>query len=398
MGDKELLDTYMERLLEIENGEKFKQCLQCGVCSASCPYGMTTKFTPRKMILGLRAEMTDVKPNILEELLESGAQWLCTSCYACSSRCPSQIPITDAIIPAFRELSLLEGNPPEELATALQHTSRYGNPFKESPKKRGRWTKDLDFDVKLLRDEPADVLFIPGCFGSYHRRCQEVSKAMAQILKKLEVDFAILGKDEKCIGDNNRLVGEFGLFEELVEKNIKAMKINEFNRIVSIDAHAFHSLKNEYTKFGFSKPVLHHTEFLAQNLDALKDMSNELDYTVTYHDPCYVGRRNGIYEEPRKVIRSIPGVELVEMRRIKENALCCGGGGGGVWLDSYIKEFMKERPAENRVKEAAATGADILVSACILDIPMFEDALKVTGLEDQIVVKDISELVLEAIK
>ncbi len=390
-SNSEMLETYMERLSKIEDGDKYKQCLQCGTCGGSCPYGIATKFTPRKMILAVRAGM-------LSELLESGAQWLCTSCYACSSRCPSQIPLTDAIIPAARELSLLEGNPPEELATALQHTARYGNPFKESPKKRDRWTRDLDFDVKLLKDGPADVLFIPECFGSYHRRCQEVSKAMAGIFNKLGTDFAIMGKDEKCTGDSDRLSGEFGLFEELVEKNVKAMEKGEFNKIVTIDAHAFHSIKNEYPRFGFTKPVMHHTEFLAENLDALKDMFNELDYTVTYHDSCYVGRRNGIYDQPREVIQSIPGVKMVEMKRTKENALCCGGGGGGVWLDSFIKEFMKERPAEDRVREAAKTGADVLVTACILDIPMFEDALKMTGLEGEIVVKDISELVFEAIE
>jgi Fe-S oxidoreductase len=390
MLDTEMLETYMERLSEIQDGEKYKQCLQCGTCGGSCPYGIVTKFTPRKMILAVRA-------NLIGELLESGAQWLCTSCFSCSSRCPSKIPITDGIIPAARELSLLEGNPPEELARALMNTARYGNPFKESPKKRDRWTKELDFEVKLLRDKACDVLFIPECFGAYHRRCKEVTKAMAEIFNKLGTDFAILGKDEMCIGDSNRLSGEFGLFEELVEKNIKAMSTNDFSRIVTIDAHAFHSLKNEYPKFGFSKPVLHHSEFLAENLETLKDMFRELDYTVTYHDSCYVGRRNGIYDAPRDIITSIPGIKFVEMRRIRENSLCCGGGGGGVWLDSFIKEFMKERPAEDRVREAAKTGADVLVTACILDIPMFEDALKLTGLEDQITVKDISELVLEAI-
>lgn len=386
-----MLETYMKRLSVIEDGEKYKQCLQCGTCGGSCPYGIVTKFTPRKMILAVRA-------NIIGELLESGAQWLCTSCYSCSFRCPSKIPITDGIIPAARELSLLEGNPPEELARALFNTHKWGNPFKESPKKRDRWTKEVDFEVKLLKDSPADVLFIPECFGAYHRRCKEVTKAMAEIFHRLGVDFAILGKDERCIGDSNRLSGEFGLFEELVEKNIKAMSVNDFSRIVTIDAHAFHSLKNEYPRFGFSKPVLHHTEFLAENIEVLRDMFKELDCKVTYHDSCYVGRRNGIYEEPRRVIRAIPGVELIEMKRVRENALCCGGGGGGVWLDSFIKEFMKVRPAEERVREAAKTGADVLVTACILDIPMFEDALKMTGLEGEIVVKDISELVLEAIR
>lgn len=392
-ADSSMQDTYFERLSEIPNSDKYRQCLQCGTCGGSCPYGIATPFTPRRMILAIRA-------NIIDELLESGAQWLCTSCYTCSYRCPSKIPLTDGIIPALRELSLLEGNPPEELAAALVNIARYGNPFKESPRKRINWTKELDFEIKILsaKEKSTDVLFIPECFGAYHRRCKEVTKAMAEIFKILGVDFAILGNDERCIGDLTRLSGEFGLFEDLVEKNMKVMGKYEFNRIVTIDAHAYHALKHEYPKFGFDKPVYHHTQFLAENLETLKSMFNELDYTVTYHDACYVGRRNGIYDEPRNVIRAIPGVKFVEMKRIRENALCCGGGGGGVWLDSFIKEHLQERPAEDRVKEAAATGADVLVTSCILDIPMFEDALKVTGLEGQLVVKDIAELVLEALK
>ncbi|RLI87577.1 MAG: (Fe-S)-binding protein [Archaeoglobales archaeon] len=388
----EMLETYFERLSEVSESERYKQCLQCGTCGGSCPYGIASPFTPRRMILALRAKLID-------EILESGAQWLCTACYTCSYRCPSQIPLTDAIIPALRELSLLEGNPPEELAAALMNTARYGNPFRESPRKRDSWTKEVEFEVPLMsKKKEADVLFIPECFGAYHRRCREITKAFAEVMYLLGVDFAILGNEERCIGDLTRLCGEFGLFEDLMEKNIKTFEKYSFNRIVTHDAHAFNALKREYPKMGFEKEVLHHTQFLFENLDKLKDMFNELDYTVTYHDSCYVGRRNGIFEEPREVIKAIPGLRFVEMKRIRENALCCGGGGGGVWLDSFIRNFLKERPAEDRVREAASVGADVLVTACILDVPMFEDALKVTGLEGQLVVKDISELVLEAIR
>ena len=385
------VEELVNRLKELTE-EKYYQCLQCGTCGGSCPYGMYSPFTPRRIILAIRM-------GLIDEVLKSNAHWLCTSCQLCSSRCPSRIPITDGIIPALRELTLLEGNPPEELSMALMNIMRYGNPFKESPRRRADWTKELDFDVPvMMKKKKADVLFIPECFGAYHRRCKEATKALAKIMKLLEVDFAILGHEERCTGDHARLCGEFGLFEDLIEKNMKVFKKYEFNKIVTHDAHAFNALKNYYTAFGLNKPVLHHTQFLHENLEGLKDMFNKLDYTVVYHDSCYVGRKNGIYDEPREVIKSIPGIKFVEFKRNRENALCCGAGGGGIWLDSVIREFVKERPAEDRVKEAKLVGADVIVTGCILDIPMFEDALKVTGLEGEIVVKDIAELVLEAIE
>ncbi len=389
---EEMLETYFERIGEIPNSDRFIQCIQCGTCGGSCPYGMGTLFTPRRMILAVRA-------GIVDEVLSSGAQWLCTSCFTCSLRCPSQIPITDAIIPALRELSLLEGNPPEELAAALMNIARYGNSFRESPRKRDRWIKEVDFEVPLIsKKKKAEYLFVTECFGAYHRRCKKITKAFAKVMHTLGVDFAILGNEERCIGDLVRLCGEFGLFEDLVEKNIRVFEKYEFDKIVTHDAHAYNALLREYPKFGFEKEVVHHTQFLYNELEKLKELFGKLDYTVTYHDSCYVGRRNGIYEEPREVLKAIPGVKFVEMKRIRENALCCGGGGGGVWLDSFIKEHIKERPAESRVKEAASVGAEVLVTACILDVPMFEDALKVTGLEGQLEVKDISEIVLEAIE
>ncbi len=376
------------RLKEL-TGDKYLQCIQCGTCGGSCPYGMYTPYTPRRMILAIRF-------GLVEEVLNSNAQWLCTACQLCTSRCPSRIPITDGVIPALREQTLLEGNPPEELSVALMNMMRYGNPFKESPRKRADWTKDLDFEVPIMmKKKRADVLFIPECFGAYHRRCREATKALAKVMNFLGIDFAILGHEERCIGDHARLCGEFGLFEDLIEKNMKVFEKYEFNRIVTHDAHAFNALKNYYP---INKPVLHHSQLLYEHLDELKGAFNELDYKVAFHDSCYLGRKNGIFDEPREVIKAIPGVKLVEFKRNRMDALCCGAGGGGIWLDSVIREFVKERPAESRVKEAKDVGADVIVVGCVLDIPMFEDALKVTGLEGEIVVKDLSELVLEAIR
>ncbi|RUM34883.1 MAG: (Fe-S)-binding protein [Archaeoglobus sp.] len=391
MEIEEMLENLFKRMEEVPDYEKFFQCIQCGVCGGSCPYSTGTVFTPRRMVLAIRA-------GIVNEVIESFSHWLCSSCFTCSLRCPSRVPITDAVIPALRELSLLQGNPPEELASALISIARYGNPFKKSPRKRDDWTKEVEFEVPLMaKKKSAEVMFLTGCYGAYHSRCRKITKSLAKIMHMIGTDFAILGNEERCIGDLARLNGEFGLFEELAEKNIRTFSKYSFSKIVTHDAHAYNALIREYTKFGFGKEVLHHTQFLHKNLERLKEMFNSLDYTVTYHDSCYVGRRNGIYEEPREVIRSIPKLKFVEMKRNRENALCCGGG-SGIWLDSVIKERVKYRPAESRVKEAFSVGADILVTACPLDVPMFEDALKVTDLEGKLEIMDISELVLNAIE
>ena len=191
----------------------------------------------------------------------------------------------------------------------------------------------------------------------------------AKILHKLNVDFGIIGPDEKCIGDSKRLAGEFGLFEMLIEHNAKQLKKYNFDIIVTPDPHAYNALINEYPKFGYRYKVLHHTQYLSQRLADLEALfQNEFPYKVTYHDPCYLGRRNKVFDAPREILKSINGLKLIEMPRTKEDALCCGGGGGGVWLDSFSKEYIKERPAEKRVKEAVTTGAEVLAVACPIDI------------------------------
>ncbi len=361
------------------------QCIQCGVCSGSCPYGEVLDFTPRKLVMLFRL-------NEFEEAI-TDTIWFCSSCYLCTFRCPSGIKITDEVLPRIREKALIKETP-EELARALTNIMRYGNPFGLPLRKRMEWANELDFRIDFIEDvKETDVLFIPGCYGSYHSRCREVTKTVVKLFKILGVEFAVM-KNERCIGDHCRLLGEFGLFEDLALKNIKHMSKFKFNRIVTIDAHVFNALKNEYPKFGFYTEVLHHSQFFADNIDKFE--FSELDYTVTYHDPCYLGRRNGDFDSCRIIINSIPGIKFVEMKRNRENSLCCGGGGGGIWLDSIIRTRVKERLAERRVKEAYETNADVLVTACILDIPMFEDAVKVLGLDLRVM--DISELMMEALK
>jgi len=330
-------------------------------------------YNTRKMIAAMRGGDFD-------EILSGHGIWLCTSCYTCTVRCPAKIPLTDVMIPVLRETAMLyEKGVPSELQKALENVARYGNPFGESSRKRINWIKEAGVPLKILQKDkkPVNVLLIPECFCAYHQRAKNIIISL---------------------GDSKRLAGEFGLFEMLIEHNAKQLKKYNFDIIVTPDPHAYNALINEYPKFGYRYKVLHHTQYLSQRLADLEALfQNEFPYKVTYHDPCYLGRRNKVFDAPREILKSINGLKLIEMPRTKEDALCCGGGGGGVWLDSFSKEYIKERPAEKRVKEAVATGAEVLAVACPIDITMFEDAVKVLNLEGKIRVMDISEILLEAI-
>ena len=391
INSREILESFEGRMREFIDGENFKKCIQCGICGGSCPFGFYTDFTPRKIITATRAE-------IVNEVIESNAPWLCTSCNLCTSRCPSKIPITDALIPVLRELAMNYSHPPDELGQALTNIHRMGNSFGESNKKRTKWSEGIGFPVKVLKKgEHVEYLFIVDDFGSFDLRGQEITKAIAKLFRILGINFGILGEKEKSIGDHVRLAGEFGLFEEIAKSNINELKNYSFEKIITMDPHAFNSLKNEYPKFNFSKDVIHYTQLIDERLNDIKKILHPLNYTVTYHDPCYLGRKNGIYDAPRRIIESIPGIKFVEMYRNRENSFCCGGGGGGIWYDSYIKKYVKVRPAEERVLEASKTGANVLLVTCPIDAIMFEDAIKVTGLEGKLKVMDISELLLESI-
>ena len=212
------------------------------------------------------------------------------------------------------------------------------------------------------------------------------------------MDFGILGPDESSDGDSQRLAGERGLFEMLAEKNGKVFGKYQFNKIITTDPHAYNAIKNEYSKLGISYPIQHYTEYLTERLDQLKPLlRHEVKTKVTYHDPCYLGRANGIFDQPRALLGAIPGVELVEMAHNHANSLCCGGGGGGMWLDGFQWEKAHVRLSEWRVREAMTAGANILAVACPYETPRFEDAVKSLNGGGQLIVKDIAELLAESI-
>jgi Fe-S oxidoreductase len=384
---------FYQSLFDVADGENIKTCLQCANCSGVCPLGYVMDFPPGRMISWLRA-------GIFDEVVESDSVWMCVSCYACVEVCPKNIPLTPGLMTRAKEEMLLAGNIPTELQSALEFSQRYGNPLGESPRKRAEWANGLEPEVPIMRKlkRPVDVLWFVGDYPSYHPRVQQTTRAFFKLLNALGIDFGILGPEESSDGDSQRLAGERGLFEVLAEKNGKAFSKYEFGEIITTDPHAYNALKNEYPALGIEYPVRHYTEFLVEHLDKIKALlKGNAEMRVTYHDPCYLGRANGVYDAPRQLLEAIPGIELVEMEHNRTTSLCCGGGGGGMWLDGFQWEKAGVRLSDWRVKEAADSQADVLAVACPYEPPRFEDAAKTVAGADKLIVKDIIELLADAL-
>jgi len=377
----------IEKIASIPGGESFADCYQCAKCVAVCPVDVVGNYGPRKLYRYAQTGM---------DLTEAPELWLCTTCANCLRVCPKEVNMVN-IMPAARESAILDGKfVPQELQQAFEATATSGNPLGQPQRKREAWTKDLeDIEVPILRDldRPVDVLWYVGSYPSYHPRGIDAAKAAARIFTALGIDFAILGKEEKDDADSQRLAGEKGLFEMMAEHNIEMFNKYEWNEMVVTGPHELNAFKNVYPKkFGFERPVSHYTTFLVRHLDELKPMlKHPVNMKVTYHDPCYLGRHNGEYEAPRQLLQAIPGIELVEMARNRENGYCCGGGGGGMWMDSFTAKHTSMRLSEKRAMEAASTGANVLSVAWPFEVSRFEDAVKSTG-NEHVSVLDILEL------
>jgi Fe-S oxidoreductase len=385
----------LDNLLATPEGRELLSCIQCGTCAGTCPYGDVMDYPPRRVIGLLREGM-------LEEVLASESLLNCVSCYACMAKCPRGLHLTDVLLPLVKEQVFVRlPEVPAELQKALANTLRYGNPMGESARKRAAWTATAGVPVRVLAQDPrpVDVLWFVECYTAYHPRGQDNCRATVKLFHALGTDFAILGNEEKCAGECGRLVGETGLFDALADANLAILGKYGFNRIVTSGAHAYDAFRYQYPARGFRYEVEHTTPYFARHLDALMPrLTRKLGYTVTYHDSCCLGRHDGFYEEPRLLLQAIPGVKLVEMTHNRINSICCGGGGGGMWLDTYYKAKGYERLADRRVREAVATGADVLAVSCPYEVSRFEDSLKVLGFEKQMVVRDVVELLAEAVE
>ncbi len=376
-------------IAELDGGESIEWCYGCGRCVPVCPVDLVGEYGPRKLHRKLQMGV---------DLLGDPDLWLCTTCGNCLRVCPKQVDLIK-VMPAAREAAMAQGREvPAELQGALESTFKYGNALGQPPRKRSAWTKQAGVEVRDLskRPGPVEYLLLVEDYWAYHPRGNDAVRAFARILARLRVDYGILGHEERTLGDSQRLAGEQGLFELLMEQTVELLQQHEFSAIVTADPHALNALAKVYPRYGHRFEVLHYTQLLAP-LVAQLELSTPLELTVTFHDPCYLGRHNGEYEAPRRILQAIPGVELVEMMRCRENGYCCGGGGGGMWLDGHAANHTRERLSERHVREAAYTGADVLAVCCPYEVSRFEDAVKSTGLDGKLAVRDLAELLDEAL-
>jgi Fe-S oxidoreductase len=394
-------------------------CTKCGKCHEACPANATGRpLSPRDVILELREQDNRAFAGsgiggVLGGLLDDGAEgdgsatsvfgddgvrvetvWSCMQCNACVEICPVGIEQAP-IINQLRRRLVEEGELDSNLQSVLQVIHKSGNSFGENRRRRGRWTQGLDFEVKDARKQPVDVLWFVGDYASFDPRSQQVSRALAGLLHEAGVDFGILFDGERNSGNDVRRVGEEGLFEELAEQNIAALSGCDFQRIVTSDPHSLNTLRNEYPELGGGWPVMHHTTLLLELIESGRlDLRGRLSYRVTYHDPCHLGRFNGEYESPRRIL-ALLGCTLVEMPRNRDNSFCCGAGGGRIWIPDKPGQ---ERPSENRIREAVSLpDVELFVVSCPKDVTMYEDAIKTSGNAQRIQLRELTELVAEAL-
>ncbi len=368
-------------------------CTNCGRCQEVCPaYASGRDFSPRLVVQDLGADMKGGEKGDVfsSRVIREQELWSCTACNACVDICPVFINPLDFII-EFRRTLVADGKLDGLKRTFLENIARSNNPYGLPQNDRQNWLKELD--VPTVQENPtAEYLYWIGCQGSYDPRARKITKSVIKILKTANVSFAVLGNEEACTGESVRRLGEEARFQELVMKNLETIRASGVKKIIVHCAHCFNTFLNEYPEFGAEFTVIHHSQLINELIKEGKLKSGELRSKVTFHDPCNLGRINGIFEDPRQVLQSTKGLELIEMKRSRADSFCCGGGGANVWYQ--VPE--KKKIGVIRVEEAIGTGAETLAVACPFCITMFEDGAKALG-NEKLAVKDIAEIIAETL-
>jgi len=383
----------------------YYSCTECGRCQEVCPAWNSEKpLSPKKLIVALKENLyanksvifsgkTDEITHVVDEVNTEDVFWACTSCRACEVACPVFIQHTDKIYDVRRNLVMMEARFPLEVQTVFKNMETNGSPWAFSSDERINWADGID--IPLISSEPdPDYLFWIGCAGAFDDRNKKVVRSFAQILKKANVKFAVLGTEETCTGDAARRIGNEYLYQILAKTNVETLNRYAIKKIVTTCPHCFNTIKNEYPEFGGNYEVLHHTQLIGDLISTGKIKPRKTDFggTVTYHDSCYLGRWNGIYDEPRNLLAAVSVGPVVEMEQNREKSMCCGAGGGRMWME----ETLGSRININRTEQAKDTGASLVASACPFCITMVGDGIKAKDYSNSLVVKDIAELINDA--
>jgi len=398
-GAAKIEDFTWKQLMDLD------ACTRCGRCQDACPANFSGKaLSPKQVIQDLKSHLHEVypvplvtkpvesRPDMISEAVTEEVIWDCTTCRACQQACPVYVEHVDKIIDMRRNLAMERAQFPESAQQALQSLGARGHPFRGTTATRTDWTEGLEVKV-LAEDSDIDILYWVGCAGALDERNIKVSIAIAKILQAAGINFGILGGEETCCGDPARRMGDEYLFQTICQANIELLNSYNVKKVLTACPHGFNSFKHEYPQFGGNYEVFHHTQFIIDLIrrGKLKLRGMDAGKLVAYHDSCYLGRYNDIYDAPRDILGAIGGIERLELARSGANSFCCGGGGGHMWMEEEPEKRLNVKRAEQIIDARV----DLVATACPFCLTMFEDGLKTKGIEESIQAMDLSEIVAQ---